>query len=74
MSRNERSMLIIKTPGKARCGSQTKNQVRFMCRVCLTKNNDVMHDLCDKSVDFETPQEITIHEALEKVTASKVKF
>lgn len=56
---------------------QQKTTVQFMCRVCLTKSNDKMHDLHDKVALLEETyldkcKESTVQEALEKVTASKV--
>lgn len=48
-----------------------------MCRVCLTRSNVTMYDLEDKSALSEENYLVkngvfSIHEALEKVTASKV--
>lgn len=54
-----------------------KTHMQFMCRVCLTRSNALMYDLSDNSILLEDNLSktniISIHEALEKVTASKVR-
>lgn len=56
---------------------QQKTRVHFMCRVCLTRSNSMMYHLYDKSAlsqeCYLESKEITIHEALQQVTASKVR-
>lgn len=48
-----------------------------MCLVCLTRSNTMMYDLSENSVLFEENlldiNVVSIHEALQKVTSSKVR-
>lgn len=77
MPQKEKSTLGI-SPNKPRCIYQQGTRLELMCRVCLTKSNTLMYDLCErlslKDDYFASYPELSIHEALEKVTSSQVYY
>lgn len=74
MPQEKKSTLGI-SQKKSRFVYQQGTQLELMCRVCLTKSNTSMYDLCETlpfKEDLHAYPLLNIHKALEKITASKV--
>lgn len=77
MPQMDKSTKFGTSHGRPRNVYQQRTQLQFMCRVCLTRSNAMMYDLEDTSALSEEHYLVkhgifTIHQALEKVTSSKV--
>lgn len=75
MPKNDRTITGT-SPNRSRCIYQQDTQLESMCRVCLTKSNTLMFDLCDsfpvKEDDIYIHSDLSIHNILEKITSAKV--